>query len=124
MVPGDFRRLRVWNRAMGLVEDVYRLTQRLPAGERFGLVAQMRRAAVSVPSNLAEGYGRGHRADYARHVAIANDSLNELQTQLLIAVRVGYLEAKADDGAMAMVAEIGKMLNALLRALGSYDGHG
>jgi len=77
----------------------------------------MRRAAVSVLSNLAEGYGRAHRAEYAHHVGIANGSLCELETQLLIAVEAGYLERDATAGAMATATEVGKMMAAPLRAL-------
>jgi four helix bundle protein len=76
---------------MALVEEVYRLSSEKPSGGRFGFTAQMRRAAVSIPSHMAEGYGRSARGDYLQQLAVANGSLKELETQLLIANRLGYL---------------------------------
>ncbi|MDQ3997182.1 MAG: four helix bundle protein, partial [Gemmatimonadota bacterium] len=89
----DFRDLRVWQVGMDLVIESYRLGDLLPARERFGLVAQIRRAATSVPSNVAEGNGRVHRREYLHHLSIARGSLNELQTLIAIADRLGYLPA-------------------------------
>lgn len=83
-------RLQAWQQSMQLVELVYRLTAGFPDVERFGLTSQMRRAAVSVPSNIAEGAGRGSRADFLRFLRIARGSLSELETQCLLARRLGY----------------------------------
>jgi four helix bundle protein len=85
------QRLAVWRDAIDLVEATYRASLRFPSDERFGLTAQMRRSAVSVASNIAEGAARGSRADYLRFLAIARGSLSELDTQFLIAARLGYL---------------------------------
>ena len=86
-----YRDLLVWGRAMDLVVEAYRLTEAFPREERYGLVQQVRRAAVSVPSNIAEGHGRDHLGDYLRQLSVANGSLMELETQVLIAGRMGYL---------------------------------
>lgn len=112
-----YQRLAAWNRAMELVEEVYELAARLPGLDRYELASQMRRAAVSVPSNLAEGYGRAHRGEYCNFVSIANGSLKELETQMLVAVRVGHLGRERAEKALALATEVGKMLRALRRAL-------
>ncbi len=85
-------RLDVWQDAMALVETVYRLSRSFPAAERFGLTPQVRRCAVSVPSNIAEGAARRSTAEYLRFLSIARGSLSELATQMQIAVRLRYLE--------------------------------
>nr|WP_298249125.1 four helix bundle protein [uncultured Halomonas sp.] len=85
------QQLRVWQEAMKLVVAVYAITSSFPVSERYGLVSQMQRAAVSVPSNIAEGAARGSKADFLRFLYIARGSLSELETQLQIAQRLGYL---------------------------------
>lgn len=85
-----FRQLIVWQKSMDLVEDVYKLTASLPTEEKFGLCSQMRRCAVSIPSNIAEGYNRSHLGDYLRFLSIAKGSAGELQTQLEISARLGF----------------------------------
>jgi four helix bundle protein len=102
---------------MDLVEQCYRLSERFPRSEEFGLRAQVRRSAVSVPSNIAEGNGRSTTGDYLRHVSIAHGSLMELETQLLIAGRLQYLEPASIDQALAQTDEIGRMLTSLARRL-------
>jgi len=79
--PSGYRNLRVWEKSMSLCREVYRLTSCFPESERFGLTSQMRRAAVSIPSNIAEGQGRLARREFARFLAIARGSLKELETQ-------------------------------------------
>lgn len=116
MTETGHRQLRVWQKGMDLAVEVYNLTSPFPKAELFGLVSQMRRAVVSIPSNLAEGYGRGGK-DYARFVSIAYGSLLELETQLELALRFGYTTEKDHDSAAAQCAEIGKMLNALRTSL-------
>ena len=93
MAIKSFRDLRVWQAAMDLVVDVYRLTQRFPRQEEYGLTGQMHRAAVSIPSNIAEGHAREHRKEYLHHLSIAHSSLAELQTQVEIATRLDYCSA-------------------------------
>ena len=88
-----YEKIRVWQSAMDLVVLVYKATQDFPRSEQFGLVSQMRRASVSVPSNIAEGYGRGAQADRLRFFYIARGSLMELETQIAIAARLAYAGA-------------------------------
>lgn len=87
-----YQKLLVWQEAMDLVVGVYRITERLPATERFGLCQQLRRAAASIPSNIAEGAGRHSDKDFIRFLNIANGSLLEVETQLLIALQLQYIE--------------------------------
>ncbi len=90
MAAKSYRYLEVWQKSMDLVEAVYRLTVEFPKAEKYGLASQMQRAAVSVPANIAEGYGRTHRGDYTHHLSIARGSFAELETLVTIAVRVRY----------------------------------
>ena len=113
----SYRDLVVWQRAMELVEQVYRVTSQLPRSERFGLLEQLRRAAVSIPANIAEGHGRFSRGDYVRHLHIANGSLMELETELAIAARLGFLADSLKEPVTALAAEVGRMLAGLLRRL-------
>jgi four helix bundle protein len=100
---------------MELAQSVYEGTRSLPEQERFGLVSQMRRSAVSIPSNIAEGYARHSLPDYIKHLRIARGSLAELSTQHELAVRVGLLR---DDPALGdLIEEEGRILNALIRSL-------
>ncbi|WP_414728244.1 four helix bundle protein [Zhongshania aliphaticivorans] len=87
-----YQKLLVWQEAMDLVAGVYRVTERLPVTERFGLCQQLRRAAVSIPSNIAEGAGRHSDKEFIRFLNIANGSLPEVETQLLIALQLKYIE--------------------------------
>ncbi len=113
----NHRDLIVWQRAMDLVADVYRLTDRFPREERYGLVQQVKRAVASIPSNIAEGHGRDHLGDYLRHLSVANGSLMELETQLSIAVRLGYLEQNDATTLFDGTAQVGQLLAGLVRAL-------
>ena len=112
-----YRDLLVWQRAMDLVVEAYRLTAAFPRHEKYGLVQQVRRAVVSVPSNIAEGQGRDHLGDYLRQLSVANGSLMELETQVLIAGRMGYVAKEGEKRILAQCAEVGKMLSGLVRAL-------
>ena len=107
--------LQVWNRAMLLAETVYRLTANLPVTERYGLSTQMRRAVVSVPSNVAEGAARGSSAEFLRYVMIALGSLAELETQLLLVDRLGLCEMSPE--VLDNLQVVRKMLIALHRSL-------
>ncbi|HRQ66901.1 MAG TPA: four helix bundle protein [Xanthomonadaceae bacterium] len=113
-----FRELVVWQRAMRLVEAVYCLTRTLPPDERFGLTSQLRRSAVSVPSNIAEGHERRSRRDYRRFILVARGSLAELETQIELAVRVGLTSESAVVDATSLAEEVGRLLNAIEQALG------
>jgi four helix bundle protein len=107
--------LQVWAKSIVLAGKVYDATQNFPATERLGLTSQMRRAAVSVASNIAEGSARGSRAELLRFLHIARGSLAELETQLLIAAGQGMV--RDSTVIESLLTEVGKMLNALIRAL-------
>ncbi len=109
--------LIVWQRAMGLAEAIYQLTERFPSSERFGLVAQMRRAAVSVASNVAEGHSRGWTRDYLRFIMMARGSVAELETQCLLAQRLGFVADPQVAPVLAIGDEVGRMLAGLRRRL-------
>jgi len=109
--------LFIWQRSMDLVESIYRLTASLPASEQFGLIAQMRRSAVSVPSNIAEGYGRQATREYRHHRLICRGSLLELETQLLLCRRLKYSSEQEIDPLLTEITEISKMLGSLIAKL-------
>ena len=111
------RDLLVWQRSMDLVESVYRTTARLPASEQYGLVAQMRRSAVSVPSNIAEGYGRQATGEYRHHLSFSRGSLLELETEVLLCRRLNYTQNDEVDAVLEEIAEISKMLGSLISKL-------
>ncbi len=113
----SYRDLKVWQRSLDLAIEIYRVTRSFPKEELYGLVTQVRRAAVSIPSNIAEGYGRYHRGDYVRHLSIANGSLKELETQILIANRLGMVEAASLEHFLAETGQLGRMLGSLMRKL-------
>jgi len=113
----SYRDLKVWNEAMELVENIYTVARLLPEEERFGLIVQMRRAAVSIPSSIAEGYGRADQGDYRRHLSFANGSLKELETQLLIAGRLKFIEKQDACAAWESAQIVGKMPNRLMASL-------
>ena len=114
---GSYRDLEVWQRGMDLVERVYALTKPFPADERFGLTAQLRRAAISIPSNIAEGWGRGSRKDYVHFLRIARSSLLEVETQLIISYRLGYVSEDALNKTLTETEIESRMLLALIRSL-------
>jgi len=112
-----YTELVVWQKAMQLAKDVYRLSQQFPGEEKFGLTAQLRRAAISVPSNIAEGQGRMSKGEFKQFLGHARGSLYELETQMHLANSFGYLNEEATDGLMASSDEVGRLLNGLLVAL-------
>jgi four helix bundle protein len=113
----DFHELEVWQRALDLAVLVIRATPRLPAEERFGIGAQMRASAVSIPSNIAEGYGRGTRPDYLRFLHIARGSANELTTLLLLVQRVGYVPESSLEPMLQLVERVRAMMHKLIVSL-------
>ena len=115
----SYRDLLAWQKAVDLVELIYKLSEALPSDERFGLTSQIRRAATSVPANIAEGYGRHHRGDYVHHLSIANGSLKELETHLIVAGRLNYISREQARPAWEMTQEVGKLLAALRKSLQS-----
>lgn len=117
----SYRDLEVWQRSIDLVESVYKLTKNFPIDERFGLVSQARRAASSIPANIAEGYGRSHRGDYLRFLSIARGSVAELETHIIIATRVGCVDRYSTREAWEISQEVARMLSKLVSALQKKD---
>ena len=113
----NFRDLVAWQRAMDLVVEVYRLTRVFPREEAYGLTGQLRRAAVSVPSNIAEGQGRGAGHDFARFLRVAIGSLQEAQTQLLVAERLEYVRLDELEPVMALADEVARICKGLLNSV-------
>lgn len=113
----NYRELLVWQKAMDLVEAVYVAVKKLPPEEKFEISAQMRRAAVSVPSNIAEGQGRNSTKDFVNFLSIARGSCAELQTQLLVCERLGYFTSKEIDELLKLSDEINRMLSGLINKL-------
>jgi four helix bundle protein len=120
----SFRDLVVWQRAMQLTVSVYRLTRDFPREEIYGLTSQMRRAAVSIASNIAEGQGRLGSGEFRQFLGIARGSTCELQTQLDIARALSFGEAKQIDEAERLSHEVGKMIFAFLESLKNQKGDG
>jgi four helix bundle protein len=113
----SYQDLRVWQRAMDLAVMTYELTRKFPREEQFALTSQARRAATSIAANIAEGHGRATRPAYLNFLRIAQGSLKELETHLLISTRVGLVETKAADPLLAHADELGRMLRALIVSL-------
>lgn len=113
----NYQELISWQRAMDLVEDVYRASRDFPREEIYALTSQIRRAAVSVPSNIAEGQGRRSTSDFLRHLSIAYGSLREVETQILISRRLKYISQAKLDEVMSRAGEVGRLLNGLMASL-------
>ncbi len=113
--------LVVWQKAMDLVTDIYKVTATFPTDERFGLTSQIRRAAVSIPSNIAEGHGRKSTGAYLNHLSIAHGSLMEVETQLQISARLEFIGSVSLSDLISKTNAIGKMLNGLIRSLSTKD---
>jgi four helix bundle protein len=113
----SYRELLVWQKAMNLVASSYVLARRLPQSELFALSAQIRRAAISVPANIAEGYGRWNWREYLHHLRIASGSLTELETHFLIGAKLGFFAPIEIDKILEQTAEVGRMLTTLVQKL-------
>ena len=118
-VVRDYKDLQVWQKSMELARQIYGATQTFPQEERFGLVAQMRRAAVSVPSNIAEGQARNTTGEFIQFISHAEGSLAELDTQLRLACDLGYCKGAAVQEVFALIVEVQKMLKGLRKSLSS-----
>jgi len=112
-----YSELVVWQKAMDLVTEIYKITATFPSEERFGLSSQARRAAVSIPSNIAEGHGRKSTGAFINHLSIAYGSLVELETQIQIAAKLNFLSQDDPSRLLTMTDEIGKMLTGLKNSL-------
>jgi len=115
----DYKELQVWQKAVAFVTETYKTTQGFPGEERFGLTAQIRRAVTSVPANIAEGWGRASTKEYVQFLIVARGSLLELETHLIVARNLGYLNQAQLEAAQSRIEEIGKMLNSLIESLRS-----
>jgi len=113
------RDLIAWQKAVDLVTRIYEITKVFPADERFGLTQQLRRAAVSVPSNIAEGKGRGTGPEFGRFLNIASGSLTEVDTQLVIAERLGFITKDTLSEVAGEIAEVGRIVTGLRKSLAS-----
>ena len=112
-----YSELRGWQEAMDLVTEVYRLSKSFPSEEKYGLASQIQRAAVSVPSNIAEGHGRKSTNAYVNHLSIAFGSLMELETQVQIAARLQYITKDDANRFLTKTDQVGKMIGALKNSL-------
>ena len=115
--PNSYKDLIVWQKGIILVKQIYRLTKDFPNDEKFGLISQMRRVAVSIPSNIAEGQVRRITPDFIRFISMAVGSLAELNTQIIIAFELEYCKNDNVDEIFSMIDELRRMLNALRRTL-------
>jgi four helix bundle protein len=113
----SYRDLLVWRKAMDLVAETYEATGRFPASERFGLTGQLRRCAVSVAANIAEGHGRARTGDFLHHLSIARGSIMELETQMIIAQRLNFVDGALLQSLLHDAEEISRMLAGLITSL-------
>jgi four helix bundle protein len=115
-MAGSYKQLMAWQKAMEFVIDIYRATRNFPREEAYGLTGQLRRAAISVPSNIAEGQARYSRREFYRFLTLARGSLAEIETQLAIAHSLDYIRQETSDRLLAKAAELGRILNGLIAA--------
>jgi four helix bundle protein len=115
--PRNYHDLLVWQKGISLAQIIYRLTAQFPSEEKFGLIAQMRRAAVSVPSNIAEGQARNTTGEFVQFISHAEGSLAELDTQLILAAQLGFIATDKIKPCADSIDELRRMLNGLRRAL-------
>jgi four helix bundle protein len=117
MAVRHYRELTVWQKSMAVAKHVYSLVKKLPKEETYGLSDQMRRAAVSIPSNIAEGNARSSTNEYLHFLSIANGSKAELETQLLLCIEIGYLSEQEITEVWGLLQEVSKMLHVLMKSL-------
>jgi four helix bundle protein len=113
----NYKELKVWQKSYQLCLEIYRITRGFPGEEKYGLISQIRRAAVSVPSNIAEGYGRKTTREYIRSLYLAYGSNCELETQILLSSDLGYMKAQEKEGLQGNIGEVERMLKALIKSL-------
>ncbi len=113
----SYRELIVWQRSIELVEEIYKITKNFPREEIYGLTSQMRRSAISIPSNIAEGYARKHKQEYIQFLRIAFGSGAELETQLEIAMKLEFIKTQDTRRAQGLLGEVMRMLNKLVASL-------
>lgn len=113
----SYQDLKVWNLGMDLAVELYQISKAFPAEERFGLTSQIRKSAVSVPSNIAEGHARSSTGDYIRFLKISKASLAELETQAILSQRLGYVDSETISPFLNQTRTLGRMLNSLISKL-------
>jgi four helix bundle protein len=118
----SYRELLAWQRAMDMVIAVYKCTRQFPKEELYGLTNQLRRAAVSVPSNIAEGQGRGVGAEFRHHLRISQGSLQEVETQIMLANRLEYLDEEDAEDALRLADEVGRLMRRLHESIRTGTG--
>lgn len=118
MALQHYRELVAWQKSMDFAESVHRLTRTFPREEMFGLTSQLRRAVVSIPSNIAEGQGRGGSKEFVQFLHVSNGSLQEAETQLILAQRFEYISTQVLDDHLERAAEIGRINYGLIRSIG------
>jgi four helix bundle protein len=116
----NFRHLQIWKDAMGLAQDIYEITEKFPKAETYGIISQMTRAAVSVPSNIAEGSGRTEK-DFVHFLTIALGSLYELNTQVMLSERIGYIDEKVSSMLQSKAEKLQMMISGFMRRLEQGD---
>jgi four helix bundle protein len=119
MVIRNYTDLTAWQKAMTLSVSVYRATASMPREELYGLTSQMRRSSVSIPSNIAEGQGRRTDGEFLNCLSVAYGSLRELETQVMLASRLEYLDENLQNELLAECAEVGRLLNGLMKTVGA-----
>jgi len=113
----SYKDLNIWKRSIVVVEDIYKITKNFPKEEIYGLTSQLRRSAVSIPSNVAEGFARFHNKEYRQFLFISLGSCAELSTQIIIALRLGYFENKEANQLLNEIDEVSKMTMSLIKKL-------
>ncbi len=113
----NYTELIAWQKAMDLVCEIYEITGSFPGDEKYVLRAQLRRAGISVPSNIAEGQGRSSTAEFRHHLSIAHGSIREIETQVLISTRLGYIRGDSATRILTLAGEVGRLIKGLSNAL-------
>jgi four helix bundle protein len=117
MAIGTYRDLEIWKKGIEIVKDIYKLTEKFPKQETYGLVSQMRRSAISIPSNVAEGFKRYHNKEYKQFLHITLGSCAELETQITIAKELNYIQQDREASLLEKLDHIGRMITSLLKKL-------
>jgi four helix bundle protein len=121
MALKSYKDLIAWQKAMDLVVAVYRVSSAFPKEETYGLTAQLRRASISIPSNIAEGQGRRNDKEFCRFLSIAHGSLREAETQIILARRLNYTDESTTSGLLESASEVGRLITGLSNSISVHD---
>lgn len=113
----SYKELQIWQKGIDIVKDVYALCRKLPESEKFGLISQMKRCSISIPSNIAEGWGRGSNKAFGAFIKISRGSLTELETQIYIAKELNFIQKPEYDKLSGLITEESKMINSFLNKI-------